>query len=260
MKQPTFRLCDLHVFTRLGVVLLTVTLLGGYVVSGLHLKWHYDTRDGAEGLTIDDIKGHYHGVQSPSPLIAALERGHPDDLPEPDREALLEWLRSGTALSEQYDDLDLGDQAPAEIIAVSCLDCHSRGAEGEEAYAQLPLEYWDDIQPIAYAKDIQPTSTEILAMSQHTHAPTMAVILMVLALLASMTRATRFIVGGIVFIGAAGLLGDMAAWWLARDNAAWVGVIVVGGFLYSASTSLVGLTIILDCLIPATRPKAEPAD
>jgi len=247
------KLSELHIFMRLAIALLVVVLLGGYVVSGLHMKWHYDTRDGIDGLTLDDIKGHYHGVQSPSPLIAALENDHPETLADADRDALLAWLASGSNLSEGYDDLDLGDEAPAEIIAFACLDCHSRGASAPDAYAQLPLEYWDDIQPIAYAIDIQPTTTEILAMSQHTHAPTMAIILMVLALLGAMTRATRFIIGAIVLIGAVGLLGDMAAWWLARSNEGWVYLIVAGGFLYSAATTLVGLAVILDCLLPAPK-------
>jgi hypothetical protein len=71
------RLTSLHPLMRLGIALLVVTLLGGYIVSGLHMMWHYDTRDGLPELTLDDIRGHYHGVQSPSPLIAALESDHP---------------------------------------------------------------------------------------------------------------------------------------------------------------------------------------
>lgn len=250
------KLHQLHVFARLGIALLVVVLLGGFVVSGIYMRWHYDARDGQPGLTIDDIKGHYHGVQAPSPLVAALESGHPDDLPEPDRNALLEWLASGTNLSLGYDDLDLGDEAPAEIIATFCLDCHTRDAQGPDAYAQLPLEYWDDIQPIAYSTDITPAPVEIIAVSQHTHAPSMAMILIILAILGAMTRATRFVIGGIVLIGAIGLFADMASWWLARSNADFAYVIVAGGFMYGASTMLVGLAVILDCLLPA--PKHTP--
>lgn len=255
---PMPRLVSLHPLMRLGLALLVVTLLGGYIVSGLHLKWHYDSRDGVPGLTLDDIRGHYHGVRSSSPLIDALESNHPENLPDADRAALLDWLRGGGNLSEQYDNLDLGARAPAEIIATNCLDCHARGATGERAYARLPLEYWDDIQPIASATDIQPTTPEIVAMSQHTHAPSMAIILIGLALLGAMTRTPRALVGLIVLIGAAGLLADMAGWWLARGNDAWVYAIVGGGFAYSASTGLVGLVVVADCLIPARRVRAQP--
>ncbi len=251
------KLHQLHLFARLGIALLVLVLLGGFVVSGLYMRWHYDARDGQPGLTIDDIKGHYHGVNAPSPLISALESGHPEDLPEPDRDALLEWLTSGANLSLGYDDLDLGDEAPAEIIAAFCLDCHSRDAEGPDAYAQLPLEYWDDIQPIAHATDIAPAPIEIIAVSQHTHAPSMAIILTVLALLGAMTRAARPLIGAVVLLGAVGLAADMASWWLARTNADFAYLIVAGGFMYGASSMLIGITVILDCLIPAPDPAAD---
>jgi len=114
---------------RAGIALLTITLVGGYFVSGLFLRWHYENRDEKPGLTMNDFVGAYHGVQSPSPLIEALESGHPESLSDPERAALLEWLR-GDRLSQDYDNLDLGENAPSEIIAFNCLDCHTRSATG----------------------------------------------------------------------------------------------------------------------------------
>lgn len=252
--MPDFpRLTSLNPLTRLGVAVLVLVLLGGYVVSGIHMAWHYDNRDEVPGLTIDDIKGHYHGVTVESPLVKALEDGHPEDLPDRERNLLLEWLRDPATLSTRFDDFDLGDDAPAEIIATRCLDCHARNATGEGAYAKLPLEYFDDIRPLAVSREINPTTPEIVAMSQHTHAPVMAVILIVLALLGAMTRVPKSLNGLIVLVGALGLLADMSAWWLARSNDAWAYAIVGGGFAYSAATGLVGLIVIVDCLIPGGR-------
>lgn len=250
------KLAALHPLMRLGIALLTATLLGGYVVSGIYMSWHYEKRDGIEGLTLDDIRGHYHGVSVPSPLIEALEADHPPELPDRERQLLLDWLRNPSALSQQFDNFDLGDDAPAEIIAVNCLSCHARSATGDDAYAQLPLEYFDDISPLAVSREISPVPVNILAMSQHTHAPVMAVILLVVALLAAMTRAPRALIGLVVLIGAAGLTADMAAWWLTRLNDGWVFAIVGGGFAYSAGTGLAGLVVILDCIIPARRRPA----
>lgn len=247
------RLTQLNPLTRLALALLVATLLGGYIVSGIHMAWHYDARDGEPGLTLDDIRGHYHGVSVPSPLIDALEAGHPEDLPDRERTLLLDWLNDPDNLSMGFDDFDLGDDAPAEIIAVSCLSCHSRNSSGPDAYPELPLEYFDDIRPLAVSREINPTTIDIIAMSQHTHAPVMAVILIVLALLGAMSRAPRSLVGLIALVGAAGLTADMAAWWLARANDSWIYAIVGGGFAYSASTGLIGLIVILDCLIPSRR-------
>ncbi len=257
MKQRhPFMLRSLPYSFRVGIALLVITLLGGYIVSGLHLKWHYENRDEEPGLTMNDIIGAYHGVQSPSPLIQALETGHPEELSEPERNALLDWLR-GNRLSQDYDNLDLGENAPSEIIAFNCLDCHTRSASGEDAMPSVPLEYWDDIQSIAYSKDIQPAGTNIVAMSQHAHAPSMAIILIVIAWLAICTRFWMGLTGLITLIAGLGLLVDMAGWWITRDFAPFAYAVVVGGGIYSAGTSLLGLMIIVDCLLPGGKRPIE---
>lgn len=247
------RLTQLNPLTRLAIALLVLTLLGGYIVSGIHMAWHYEKRDGVPGLTLDDIRGHYHGVSIPSPLIDALTNGHPEQLADRERSLLLDWLNDPARLSERFDDFDLGDDAPAELIAENCLSCHARNATGPDAYPQMPLEYFDDIRPLAISREVNPTTIEIIAMSQHTHAPVMGVILIVLVLLGAMSRAPRSLVGVVALAGAAGLLADMAAWWLARANDIWVYAIVGGGFAYSASTGLIGLIVLLDCIIPSRR-------
>lgn len=252
--MPPFpRLTQLHPFTRLGLAVLVATLLGGYAVSGLHMAWHYDNRDEVKGLTLDDIRGHYHGITVQSPLIKSLESGHPENLPDRERNLLLKWLADPANLSNAYDDFDLGDDAPAELIAANCLDCHARSSTGPDAAASRPLEYFDDVQRLTTTRQINPTTREIVAMSQHTHAPVMAVVLVVLGLLGAMTRLPRCLTGLITLAGAVALLADMAAWWLARDNAGWVYAIVGGGFVYAGSTVLLGCGVILDCLIPARR-------
>ena len=98
----------------MGICALVITLLGGYIVSGVHLRLHYDNRDETPGLTMNDIVGAYHGVQTPSPLIIALASNHPATLGETERVALIAWLK-GNRISMDYDNLDLGDMAPSEI-------------------------------------------------------------------------------------------------------------------------------------------------
>lgn len=253
--HPLPRLTALHPLTRLGIAMLVLVLLGGYFVSGIHLRNHYSNRDMLPELTLDDIRGHYHGITTPSMLGKSLGDRHPEDLPARERNLLLEWLKDPASLSTKYDDFDLGDDAPAEIIAAHCLDCHARNATGEGTYAKLPLEYFDDIRPLAVSREINPTTPEIVAMSQHTHAPVMAVILIVLALLGAMTRAPRALCGLILSVGAVGLLADMSGWWLARSNDVWVYAIVGGGFAYAAATGLIGLIVILDCMIPCRKER-----
>ena len=96
--QPRLLLRDLSVGLRFGLSLMILLLLGGVLVSGLYMADHYDNRDGVEGLSMDDLRGAYHGVEKVAPMIAVLEGGHKDqvadaNLPVEDRDVLLSWLR-----------------------------------------------------------------------------------------------------------------------------------------------------------------------
>ena len=255
MDERMMTLRSLPYLFRLGIAFLVLTLLGGYVASGLHLRWHYDNRDEVPGLTMNDIIGAYHGVQTPSPLISALEEGHPDKIEEFERTALLDWL-NGDRLSQDYDNLDLGEEAPSEIIAMRCLSCHTRTATGPDAYPEVSLEYWDDIQKLAISKDIQPAGENIVAMSQHVHAPMMSIVLIVLGLLSMMTRFNRKFLGLIVCLAGLGLLVDMVGWWITREIAGFAYAVVIGGGLYALGTSFIGVLVILDCLVPSFKSKS----
>lgn len=253
MPTPSIpQLHTLHPLFRLGICVLIIVMLGGFIVSGIHMAKHYDRRDSRPGLTLDDITAAYHGINAPSPFIEALNNNHPPDLNAEDRKILLDWLAS-PRLEQTYDDLDLGDQAPAEIIAVSCLTCHARGATAEGAYPRLPLEYWDDVRAIAYSIDVQPNDRAIIIASLHAHAPSMAMILIVIGSLALLTRFPNWLTGSILTLSALGLLADMGGQWLAATNAAWVYAIVAGGFAYSAGTTLLGLFAIIGCWLPRAK-------
>lgn len=251
MSSPLM-LRSLPYLFRLGIALSVVTLLGGYIVSGLHLRWHYDNRDETPGLTINDIIGAYHGVQTPSLLITALEAGHPETIQDFERQALIDWLR-GDRVSQDYDNLDLGDEAPSEIIAVSCLECHTRSASGPGAHPEVSLEYWDDIQKLAVSKDIQPAGPEIVATSQHAHAPMMAIVMIVLGLLGVLTRFSNRMIGAVMFAASLGLLVDMAGWWITREVAGFAYAIVFGGGLYAVGTVIVGCLVVIDCVLPSRK-------
>ena len=115
----------------------------------------------------------------------------------------------------------------------------------------------DEIERIAYSKDIQPAGENIVAMSQHAHAPTMAVILLVIGALTLTTRFTARFVGFVLFVAAFGLFVDMAGWWITREVAWFAHAIVIGGIAYAMGTSLLGALVVLDCVIPAKRCPAD---
>lgn len=247
------RLSSLGLLSRVGLVFLVLTLLGGYIVSGIFLKQHYENRDERPGLTMTDIIGAYHGVTSPSPLLSALNRGHPEELAPEKRQALVSWLESGR-IGEDYDNFDLGDLAPAEIIAESCVSCHARGStEANGEGAKWPLEYFSDIQSIAVSREVMPTDPTKVMISMHAHAPSLAMVLIMMTLLSGMSRWPGKLTGLIAAVGGVGLFLDIAGQWLARSDALWAYAIVGGGFASSMGVGLLGLLVIGELVLPAKK-------
>jgi hypothetical protein len=246
-----FHLRSLGLGARLGLSFLVLTLLGGLAASAQHLLWHHQNRDERPGLSMDDLKGAYHGVNVRSPLIVAMERAHPDGMPQADRDALLKWLR-GARISEDYDNLDLGAAAPSEIIAARCVSCHSRQSTDPVA-KRLPLEFFDDVKAVAFSRDIRPTDIKILAASTHTHAISLGVLSIVVSLLLYLTRLPRAVVGAAIALMGLALFGDIAAWWVARESAGFVYIIVIAGGAYNALSALALLAVVTDLWLPIGR-------
>ncbi len=244
------RLRSLPALARLGLTCMLFVLLGGLVTSGLQIVQHHQNRDERPGLSMDDLVGAYHGINTVAPLKRALEADHPEELPEPQRQALLDWLAS-ERISEGYDSLDLGMNAPAEIIAQNCLQCHARQAtEGEGIGRTMPLEYWDDVAKLAFSREINPTSIEILIVSTHTHALSIALVTLVATLLLIMTAWPRLVVQWLVLLAGLGLVADVAGQWLARLHESFVYAIVIGGAVFGAATGLMIAAILIDMWIP----------
>lgn len=250
MSAPKRSLRTLGLGQRLGLSLLLAVLLGGLAASAAHLVLHHQGRDGVPGLSLADIEGVYTGVRTEAPMRLALERGHPEGLAEEQRKLLLAWL-AGDRISEDYDSLELGDAAPAEVIDAACLRCHSRGAsEGEGIGETTPLEYWDDVERVAFSREIEPLPTEILLASTHTHALSMALIGVVLMLLLTRTRFEGAPAEVLSFGLGLGLALDLGGWWLARASASWVPAVAIGGALFALAAALSAFLVLADLWLP----------
>lgn len=239
-----FRLRDLSAGARIGFTALCVVFFGGLLASAAHMVMHYENRDERPGLTLDDIRAQYHGLQSTSPILKALARNHPPELERKHRDTLVAWL-SGSRITEEYDDLDLGDAAPAEIIARNCVECHSRRAPEAQAEARrLPLEYWDDVKKVAFSRQINRTPDRVIVASLHAHALGLGAMSAAIALLAAFTAWPRRLVGGLVGLSGVALLADLSGQWLARTQVGFVYMIVGGGAAYALSTSALLLLVL----------------
>lgn len=253
------RLRSLGFFARVGVAGIVLTLLGGLLASAAFVHVHHAKRDGQPGLSMTDLVGSYHGIDAPAPLLQAIQRGHPeepDKLDPQERDALIQWLQ-GDRIAQDYDNFDLGDFAPAEIIAMNCLQCHARRVADDHQIARtVPLDYWDDVSRLAFALKIDPPPLEILIVTTHTHALSLATISGVTVLLLLLTGWSRRFVSLLIGVMGAALLLDISAWWLARLYGEFVYVIVLAGSVYLVVTGLAQLVILLDLAMPRLRESA----
>ena len=243
------RLGHLPLLARFGVTCLLAVLALGLGASLLHMRAHHANRDGEAGLSKVDIEAAYHGIDQPSQLVRTLKGGHPDDLGSQDRALLLDWLDGGR-VSEDYDSLELGDLAPAEVLDAACLRCHSRAASEP---VDPMLEYWDEVEELAFARQLEALPPEVLFASLHTHALALGSLSLLLGLLTLASRFGPNLRSLPLALGGLGLLLDFTGWWLARDQGAWVAAILIGGGLFALSTTLSFLIILAEMWLPTDR-------
>ncbi len=253
-----FRLCDLPVGVRIGLIGLVLTLGGGLIASWYYMYLHYSPRDGnKEELSYVDVASAYHKMKIPAPLIVALERDHPDeltdeDMPAAEREALLKWLGGeASSIMREFENEALEELMPADIVFNRCVACHDEDPQNaEHPYPELPLYTPAEVQAVAISRDIEPTPERILAASTHAHALALAVQTMLVIGLLLGTRLPRFVVSIAAILLGFGLLLDVGSWWLARSNEVYVYVIFgAGGVFNSISALSLGL-ILVDLLVP----------
>ncbi len=269
-----FRLRDLSLGARLGVACAVIVILGGLGASARHVADHHGPKDDVKGLSLDDIMGAYHGVQAPARLAAALERGHPENLAPAAREALITWIegprgpngkRTGPKrLADDYDNFDLGDMAPNELIAKNCLSCHSAKVADTSPIAKtIPLDRRDDVLRLALPKNLTPVPTEILVTSTHTHALSLGTLAVVTIALVLATSWPRRLTGALVLAVGAGLLLDLGGQWIAHTwdansarepfGRAGIYMVLAGGAVYGIGSTLALLSVLIDLFMPRTR-------
>ncbi|HUR28510.1 MAG TPA: hypothetical protein VM509_10010 [Planctomycetota bacterium] len=235
---------------RLGLTALLCVMAGGFLASGAHLIAQHENRDERPGVSLVDLEGAYHGVAARAPVLSAIERGHPPELTAAERDLLLAWL-AGRRVSEDYDSLELGDDAPAEILARRCVACHSRaGLAGEHADAKLALATWEDVSKVAFSRRIDPLPEKVVAASTHAHALALAPLSIVLLALLSMTRFGPRWAGALCAASGVALFLDLAGWWIARSVAGLAIGIAIAGSVYALATGITLVLVLADLWLP----------
>lgn len=243
---------NLPVLARVGLSGLMLVLLMGMGASAAHLVFHDANRDESPRFTMDDVRAAYHGLDRPSAMEAALERGHPETLSAEHREVLLRWVRSGR-VSEDHDSIDLGSASPSEIMASSCMACHGPAGKDPRATA-VRLAPMEALKRASSAKRVNVTPVRVVAMSMHTHATTLGMLGVLVGMLAWLTRMPRGVAGAMIAVLGIGMAADFVCWWWARSWEPAVWGIVVGGAAANGMLTLMAAVVIVDAWWMRRRP------
>lgn len=261
------RLAQLGFGVRFGLTLFCVMITAGYAAGLWFMTHHVAQKDGDPELEWIDLVGTYHGVDKPAPLLAILEEPTHRAYLQNDEEVevLMKWLRGGDQGERPGADLigegyDAGDLPPADVLYERCLSCHTpQPGDASAVGNRIPLHDLPAVKAVAYRKTLDALSTDILAVSSHTHflsIPTFSILIFGLFLL---TGWLRFLRHGIFALGMLGLTADFAGMWLARYNEDAVYLIVGGGALYGACLGLAILAIVLELWVaPYLRGAHQP--
>jgi len=250
----------LPALVRLGVSAVMLTMLLGLAASGLVIQFHYQNRDETPGLTLDDLRAGFHGITAKSPLLTAANRNHPPGLPADQHDVLVKWL-TNDRVAENYDNIDLGVSSPSEIMATSCVSCHSRKADRKDPKVGVapdwPLEFRDDVLKLAVSRKVEPRAMAKLADSTHLHAPAMGVLGVMMIALLWLTRLPRTLVGVLAALIGVGLALDIGGWWIARSWEPFVPIIAIAGAAFNGACALAMLLVTLDAWWPTRRSSAQ---
>ena len=112
-----------------------------------------------------------------------------------------------------------------------CVRCHSTADGGTRARADLPLETYEQVRPLADVDTGMAPSA--LALSSHNHLMGFAVSSLLVSAAFSLTRWRRSLVVALVPAAFLGPVMDVASWWLTREfGHPFEYGVVVGGALY----------------------------
>ena len=214
-------------------LLLTLFLLGtsaGLLAGEGNVLATHAGNDGAEGLSMEDIRRAYHGRPGWSILASKVDGGSMEKhVPVPsEKRALLDWARGGGRRE---------DFEPARrVLDLRCVKCHAPGGEKEEspfADARASGARWDRVA--RFAAPDRGMSNAKRATTTHAHLFGMSVLFTLLGavfLFTATARRTKAIAVSAPFVG---MFLDVGSWWLSILSPAWCWGIVAGGTILASS-------------------------
>jgi len=236
----------------------------GYMVAVINIYAHHQDADLEPGLSLDDLRRAYHGIdkvtsaehslQRPSVMEKMVRPGggmrkYLEKGGEPAVRAMMCWLESGATQADftKTGKHQPGDPSAQQILGSLCIRCHNatdgeaRGVAYAESASAEP-EYERLVAFVApraglteqgtHVVHLAPAEKEELIQVTHAHIlaiPVFTLIVSGLFFLTGLSPALKQYVAPAPMIA---LCCDFASWWLARLYEPFVYVIVAAGAVY----------------------------
>lgn len=263
---------NLPVGARVMLTAFLVIVGAGYLSAVANIYHTHQMADGREGLSIDDVRAVYAGLQVtrtddailPSRMLTMIHgamRQYIDR--EDDFEILETWLKDGGVLTG----LDEGPRrkTPRRALIRNCLRCHARstGTDISKKSPFGPNELEVDPQMIAgfVAAGAESTDEVVdlppqydlprLVLISHVHMLAIPLFTLIVAVLFMMTRlptAWRTVLTPAPMLA---MVCDFSGWWLARFAGGFVYVILAAGAVFGLAFGFQVIVVLIDLWRPA---------
>lgn len=250
---------------RVTLTAFLAMIAAGYGFALLNIYHRHAGADGAPGLTLDDLRAVYAGVDRsrsemsvvPSRMLRMIEgsmRQYVAD--DADYAILHEWLANGAASAEL--DRKQGNRSPRRVLALNCLRCHATDSDSEISKRapfgpdQLTI---DEAQIARFTATtttnaageirIGPQDAGHLILITHAHMLSIPLFTLVVGALFWLTPAPPRLRALIMPVPMCALMVDFAGWWLARAAGGFVWFIVAAGAAFGVAFGLQLLAVVV---------------
>lgn len=237
-------------FTLANLALPIKTLFTGYLLAtglgllmaGAQIMLTHGMADGKFGLSVDDIIYSYHGNHDgpdASRLESKLHGTMKDNAPNDVRMAMTKWAREGAPESEWTSKIK-------PMVDQYCAPCHANLpglANISDKAVMDQMTKRDEGQPVA-------TLTRV----SHVHLFGIAFIFFFVGWIFTYATGVSSLTKAIlIFIPFAFLIVDVASWWLTKLNPNFAWLVIIGGFGYSAASTVMIFTSLYQMWIMPLR-------
>ena len=246
-----FSLAELALPTKMLFTGYLLAIGVGLIAAGAQIMLTHGMADGKPGLSVDDIVYSYHGNHdgpNASKLESKLFGSMKDNAPPEVRMTLLKWADAGAPASDW-------DSKIKPLVVEYCGPCHAN-------MPSIPNITEKSVMDQMTKRDEGATITTLTRVS-HIHLFGVSFIFFFVGWIFTYASGFSPVAKSILIVTPfAFLIIDVAAWWLTKMNPNFAWLVIVGGFGYSAASTVMIFTSLYQMWLmpkPAGRHKTEPA-